>query len=131
MSEKVTAGLLHVLNESGKIVNTFHTIELPWKNNEPLVSCIPEGTYDMEFKHSPFFKVNLWRLLKVPNRQGILIHSGNYTRQIKGCILVGDSHTDLDNDGILDVANSKKTLSKLHYNLINQKTCTIKIVNYA
>jgi len=43
----------------------------------------------------------------------IEIHSGNYTRQILGCILVGDSLKYLDADDILDVTNSKHTLDKL------------------
>jgi len=43
----------------------------------------------------------------------IEIHAGNYTRQIEGCILVGDSLKYLDGDDVLDVTNSKVTLRKL------------------
>ncbi|GAB5451818.1 MAG: hypothetical protein Hals2KO_21460 [Halioglobus sp.] len=49
----------------------------------------------------------------VPSRSMIEIHAGNYTRDIEGCILVGDSIRFLDADLIPDVANSKTTLSKL------------------
>ena len=28
-------------------------LELPWRGNEPYVSCIPEGLYDYEVRHSP------------------------------------------------------------------------------
>ena len=49
----------------------------------------------------------------VPNRTYIEIHAGNFTRQILGCILVGDGIKYLDNDTIPDVTNSKNTLNKL------------------
>ena len=49
----------------------------------------------------------------VDNRTWIEIHAGNYTRQIEGCILVGDSLKYLDRDDILDVTNSKNTLGSL------------------
>jgi len=88
------------------------TLELPWKGNEKNISCIPEGSYPAEIYESPKFgKVVL--LNNVPNRTFIEIHAGNYTSQIRGCILVGDSIKYLNNDGIPDVTNSKATLKSL------------------
>jgi len=88
------------------------TLELPWLGNQRNISCIPEGRYRAEFYNSP--KHNLVILLEdVPNRSMIEIHAGNYTRQIQGCILVGDSLKYMDEDAILDVTNSRNTLSKL------------------
>ena len=49
----------------------------------------------------------------VAGRTHALIHSGNYTRHTHGCILVGDSLTDMNNDGEIDVSNSKLTLGRL------------------
>lgn len=49
----------------------------------------------------------------VPMRSNILIHVGNYTSDILGCILVGDSARDINNDGTIDVTNSKATMYKL------------------
>ena len=49
----------------------------------------------------------------VPGRTLIRIHTGNYTSQIQGCILVGDSIKDINRDGILDVTNSKNTFNAL------------------
>ena len=45
-----------------------------------------------------------------PGRSGVCIHKGNYFTQILGCIIVGDSHTDINKDGYKDVTNSGKTL---------------------
>ena len=88
------------------------TLELRDLGNERSVSCIPKGRYKAFKRQSP--KNGLVVELKdVPNRSNIQIHSGNYTRQIEGCILVGSSIGFLDGDTIPDVANSKVTLDKL------------------
>ena len=31
----------------------IHTVEREWLNNEPMVSCIPAGTYDVKPNQSP------------------------------------------------------------------------------
>ena len=92
----------------------FHclTLELPWHDNRRDVSCIPVGCYNARQYDSPKHGAVIL-LDDVPERSMIEIHSGNYTRQILGCILVGDSLKYLDADDILDVTNSKHTLDKL------------------
>lgn len=88
------------------------TLELPWLNNEVDISCIPAGIYEYFLRESP---KNGWvlELKSVEGRTFIQIHAGNYTRQIEGCILVGDSIKYLDSDDIPDVTNSKNTLVQL------------------
>lgn len=88
------------------------TLELPWMDNQRNVSCIPAGTYWAKLFESPRFGTVVL-LEDVPGRSMIEIHAGNYTRDIEGCILVGDSITYLDGDDIPDVTNSKLTLLKL------------------
>lgn len=62
------------------------TIELPFKNNQPRISCIPEGTYELVKRYSPKFKTHL-QLLNVPGREYILIHpANNALLELKGCI---------------------------------------------
>lgn len=65
-----------------------YTLELPWKDNQRNISCIPKGTYGVVRHNGTKYK-NVWRLLDVPNRSGILIHAGNTKADIQGCILVG------------------------------------------
>lgn len=63
-----------------------NTIELPWKHNQPMVSCIPEGRYLLSKRHSTRFD---WHLLvmDVPNRDLILIHPfNNALEESNGCI---------------------------------------------
>lgn len=88
------------------------TLELPWKENERGISCIPAGTYEAFKRVSPKNGL-VYELVNVKDRTNIQGHSGNYTRQIEGCILHGSSVTFLDADSIPDVANSKETLAKL------------------
>ena len=75
------------------------TIELPLKDNKPLISCIPQGLYNVIPHNSKRFP-NTWQLLNVPGREAILIHSGNYASDVmmgkelhksdtQGCILPG------------------------------------------
>lgn len=104
-------GTLRV-KRSNKTIMKCKTLELPWKDNQVNISCIPYGTYNVKKRHSKKFKLH-FHVLRVPRRTYILIHSGNYVSDVEGCILVGDSFTDINNDGLRDVTNSKKTLEKL------------------
>jgi hypothetical protein len=88
------------------------TLELPWLSNQVGISCIPAGIYEAVKYYSPS-KGDVILFLEVENRTWIEIHAGNYTSQIEGCILVGDSLKYLNSDGILDVTSSKSTLDKM------------------
>lgn len=62
------------------------TIELPWKQNAQVVSCIPEGEYFISKRYSRKFG---WHLvvLGVKNRSLILFHpANNALHELKGCI---------------------------------------------
>jgi len=63
-----------------------YTIELPWRDNQPRVSCIPEGCYPLVKRYSKTHGNHLM-LQKVPNRSLILIHTANNAlRDLQGCI---------------------------------------------
>ncbi|GAA5042536.1 hypothetical protein GCM10011506_45140 [Marivirga lumbricoides] len=62
------------------------TIELPWRENQRMVSCIPEGRYELVKRYTD---KRGWHLLvkNVPNRSGILFHPANDAlKELKGCI---------------------------------------------
>jgi len=68
----------------GKIL--CYTIELPWKNNEKKVSCIPEGKYRIAKRFSAKHKFH-FEVLDVPQRSLILLHPANYAlNELQGCI---------------------------------------------
>ena len=63
-----------------------HTIELPWLDNSPRRSCIPEGRYEVVRRWSPRHKAHFW-IRNVPGRELILIHpANNAPKELKGCI---------------------------------------------
>lgn len=74
----------------------FFTLELPWKDNTPRLSCIPTGSYSAAIRQSPKFGLT-YHVKNVPGRSYILIHSGNFAgdreqglkTNVLGCILLG------------------------------------------
>jgi hypothetical protein len=63
-----------------------NSIELPWKNNQQRISCIPEGKYELVKRYSLRFKWHL-QLKDVKGRDLILIHPANDAfMELKGCI---------------------------------------------
>ena len=91
---------------------TGFTLELPYLENQTNISAIPPGFYNCEKITSPSLG-DCIDVKDVIGRTYIRIHAGNYTSQILGCVLVGDSITDINGDDIPDVTNSKKTLTTL------------------
>ncbi|MDP9955172.1 hypothetical protein J2X97_000809 [Epilithonimonas hungarica] len=62
------------------------TIELPWRDNQRKISCIPEGTYRLKKRFSPKFKWHL-EVMNVQNRDLILFHpANNALKELNGCI---------------------------------------------
>ena len=111
-SDKQTLGRGVIFDDGYNELFTFYTLELPWKDNQRNISCIPEGIYSIRKRYSPKYKNHL-HVLGVEGRKWILIHHGNFYSDIRGCILVGDSHTDIDGDGYRDVTNSVNTMKKI------------------
>ncbi len=102
------------------------TLELPWRKNQRNISCIPRAEGYKGIKYLSNKNDDVIQITNVKDRSHIQIHSGNYTSQIEGCILVGDSIKFLNNDGIPDVTNSKNTLRKLLDLLPNHFDISIK-----
>lgn len=71
--------------------SVLHTLELPWKENQRNISCIPPGTYQCKFleRTASGRYTYIWIVLGVEGRSGILFHSGNLLKHTQGCILPG------------------------------------------
>ena len=106
-----TLGHLFVYDGTTELAR-FATLELAWKNNERGVSCIPAGTYPVRPRTTDRLGPHL-AVESVPGRSSILIHAGNYHRQIRGCILVGTHHSDLNGDKLPDTVASRAALDQL------------------
>lgn len=73
-----------ILECEGKFI--CNTIELPWKNNETKVSCIPEGKYFIKKRYSKKFQWHL-EIINIKNRSLILFHpANNALQELNGCI---------------------------------------------
>ena len=68
---------------------TCPTLEKPWANNKPNLSCVPVGRYHCLWQWSPKHQMNLYHLQDVPGRTDIEIHSANLQSQLNGCISPG------------------------------------------
>tara|TARA_R110001583_G_scaffold58672_5_gene174696 strand:- start:1476 stop:1961 length:486 start_codon:yes stop_codon:yes gene_type:complete len=86
-SEEVTMGQLFLNGEK-----MCDTLELPWKDNQKNISCIPEGEYKVRLRvaRESATRDYLHLLIKdVPNRKWVLVHRGNTKSDSRGCVLVG------------------------------------------
>ncbi len=91
------------------------TLELPWRDNQKRISCIPHGEYNVEIRLSNKYGRVYW-VRNVLDRTYILIHVGNfagdtskgYKTHVQGCILLGKKGGYLG--GQVAVLNSRITV---------------------
>lgn len=100
-----------------KVIASWDTLELMWNENKRGESCIPLGVFKMgrrtiggyaERYGKRFGHPYVWEVEGVDNRSEILIHCGNYPRNTKGCILVGEQMPDHRPDYIRNSAKTYK-----------------------
>jgi hypothetical protein len=102
------------------------TLELPWRNNQSNISCIPPGDYDVKIRISSKFGKTYW-VSNVPNRSYVLIHSGNYAgdvskgfkTHVEGCILLGKTFGFLG--GQRAILNSRITVYAFMSHMNNEE----------
>lgn len=91
--ESATFGKLHLPDGS-----VLETLEPPWLDNEPFVSCVPDGTYQLVHHDSSKYP-DTWALtgetvshFESPGfaRYTCVFHAGNFPRETVGCILVAE-----------------------------------------
>jgi len=124
--DKQTLGKLRLVDDNGKTIGSWHSLELPYIDNKRRISCIPKGQYIAHKHNSPKFGQCLW-IKDVPNRSEILIHRGNYHFQILGCILIGRGLSDINTDGYKDVTSSRKAVQELLDKIGNQAKIRLEI----
>ena len=102
-----------------------HTLELAWKDNQNRISSIPKGVYKTvkRFSEKSKYKYEHLHILDVPNRKLILLHIGNYPKNTKGCILLGNTRA------LNFVGDSRKAFYKLMYDLTNFEEIELIIKN--
>lgn len=114
------------------LFNCF-TIELPWKDNQSNISCIPDGEYKMIWNYSNTFKRYMYMILNVQGRSGIRIHSGNYAGDKSldyrsdslGCPLLGKKRGFLRNQKVVLIS---RPIVRNFEKIMNGQDATIIIV---
>jgi len=119
-----TRGVFVATDAAGNLLFQCVTLELPWLDNQPQVSCIPEGIYQVRTRRTDKFGLH-YHVQDVPGREWILFHPANYTSQLRGCIIPGFHLTDLNKDGIPDITDSKAALNSMLANLGGEFTLNI------
>jgi len=112
LMDQQTLGRLYVLGQNGQVLFQCVTLELPWKDNQRNISCIPPGRYRIVRRRSAKYGLHL-HILNVPGRDWILIHEANYFHQLRGCIAVGREIREINGDGIPDITDSVRTKNLL------------------
>lgn len=80
------------------------TGELPDRNNESNISCIPKGKYLCSWTYSTRFRKKMYEVTNVPSRAGIRVHTANLMGdktkglrcQLNGCIALGSRLGEID-----------------------------------
>ena len=105
--KSIKGTLTYVVNGTSK---TVATLELPWKDNKKEVSCIDSGYYTNVKQFSATGKLGKrLEIPDVPGRTDIRFHAGNYPKDTKGCILVGEYSDEPDY-----IKNSRKTMDAMY-----------------
>ncbi len=120
-TDKCTRG---VLLHDDKIIAV--TLENPWKDNTPNISCVPIEIYECRRTQSPRFG-ETFEVANVDGRTHILFHLGNVEAQTRGCILLGEKFGDLNGEPA--VLNSKATMAKLMEIMEGVDLFSLNVVN--
>ena len=99
------------------------TLENPWLDNQRNISCIPAGEYPVRLRYprESATREYLHLLVQdVPNRDYILFHRGNFPKDTRGCILVGQgTQQDVVNNSTLAMDLVMKEILNLGAENIN------------
>ena len=71
-----------------------YTLELPYRDNQRSISCIPAGEYKVRMRTAKESATRYYLHLlieDVKDRTYILFHRGNTAKDTRGCVLVGQS----------------------------------------
>jgi len=125
-------GVFGVVLYEGKYVCV--SLEPHWRDNEPNVSCIPEGSYLCRRREN-WFGSGKWgytyEVEGVPERDGILFHPANWVvyrgrRLLEGCIAPGTSIMNVG--GVRGVGASTPAFKKLRSLIGDDLTFNLNVV---
>ena len=127
-----TPSVIEVLDDNGLVVFQCDGLELPWRGNRRMVSCIKADTYSAHRQGSSTFKRSLWFLEDKHGRQACMIHNGIWAgdttktfltstgksdqaeTHVRGCTLVGRGYDEVTWNGQTQygICAGRKTLDE-------------------
>ncbi len=119
---QATVGRLSIADDPAA---AWYTIERPWLDNKPNVSCIPCGTYLMAPRHYNRGGYDAWEVLDVPGRSHILVHVANWPKNVEGCIGTGMGATS-SHDGLM-VTRSRDAFSEFMANMAGEERAVLVV----
>ncbi len=113
---------------------TLFTIERPWLENQPNVSCIPDGDYRITIVSVEGDRRIRLEGPGIPDERTLInIEVANYARELEGCIAVADGIilTDLPDGPYYSLWESKAAYSRFYdeiYKRVKKNVvCTLQI----
>ncbi len=109
---------------------SFASGELPWRDNQNGISCIPAGTYLCKWITSPKHG-KCYQITEVPGRDMIEVHSANFmgdiahqwTSQLLGCVALGKDVGKLEAaPGVMQMAllHSKQAIGEFEADMCGE-----------
>lgn len=124
-----TPGVMVVTDGNGVFKARFTTGEDPWKNNEPMFSCVPPGTYQVDWVTTDKHPNGIYMLQFVKDRFACEIHNGDffgdvnktnpvtnqpYISNVEGCIIIGQGFQTINGqDALLQSVNALAAFNTL------------------
>ena len=122
--DKSLKGVFGVLTLNDETVCV--TLERPWADNKPNISCVPEDIYLCERVDSPRYG-DTFKVMDVPGRTNILFHKGNVVDDSLGCVLLGSEYGALKDQRA--VLNSSKAFFTFMKRLEGLNHFPLQIIN--
>jgi hypothetical protein len=111
-----------------------YTVERPWRGNQPNVSCIPQGEYDLIPARYNRGGYDTFEIRAVPDRTEIKIHVGNTALNVLGCIALGSAlgwvESPLGTGARWGVINSKETFTQFMDQMRGVQEAKIRITQF-
>lgn len=116
-----------------------YSMEPPWRDNAPNLSCIPPGSYRCVWHRSPKYGW-VYLVTGIDGRSFVLVHPGNvggditkgYRTHTNGCILLGSRRGGLKIKGRMQRAVlASRTTVRRFFSLMNRESFQLNVVGDA